>query len=55
MRYLEAYARCEDMIRRADDNQGTVIISDADITALEEAKIALTRLIGDYPKPQEKN
>ena len=34
MQYEESYKRLEDILRRAKDNQGTVIISTDDMTAI---------------------
>ena len=46
MQYEESYKRLEDILRRAKDNQGTVIISTDDMTAIEEAEIAICRTSG---------
>ena len=54
MKYEESYKRLEDILRRAKDNQGTVIISTDDITAIEEAEIAICRMSGLGIKKEEK-
>ena len=54
MKYEESYKRLEDILRRAKDNQGTVIISTDDMTAIEEAEIAIYRMSGLGIKKEEK-
>ena len=54
MQYEESYKRLEDILRRAKDNQGTVITSTDDMTAIEEAEIAICRMSGLGIKKEEK-
>ena len=46
MKYEESYKRLEDILRRAKDNQGNIIISTDDTTAIKEAEIAICRMNG---------
>ena len=46
MKYEESYRKLEDIIRRAEDNQGTVIVSENDIIAIREAQFAIYRISG---------
>lgn len=41
MKYEESYKKLEDIVRRAEDNQGTVIILEDDIVAIREAQFAI--------------
>jgi hypothetical protein len=49
MLYDKVLEQLNDILRRANDNQGTVIISEEDKKAIEESKVAICRLLGYYP------
>ena len=49
MFYDKVIEQFDDILRRAEDNQGTVIINELDKKAIEEARMAI-RSVAGFPK-----